>query len=104
MFEDILKQVGGGAAVGDIASKLGIDPDMASKAVEALGQAHNDPRDTIEVAQEKSGIDAAMLGQVRDLLGGDGSLAKIANLLDRDGDGNPLDDVADMAKGLFGKN
>ena len=32
------------------------------------------------------------------------ALAGIAGMLDRDGDGNPLDDVLGMAKGLFGKN
>ncbi len=31
-------------------------------------------------------------------------LSGIVDMLDRDGDGNPLDDIAGMAKGLFGKD
>jgi len=37
-------------------------------------------------------------------MGGDSKLAGLANMLDRDGDGNPINDVMGMAKGLFGKN
>jgi len=37
-------------------------------------------------------------------IGGEGSLTHFAALLDRDGDGNPVDDVLDMAKGQFGKS
>jgi hypothetical protein len=37
-------------------------------------------------------------------IGGEGSLANFASILDRDGDGNPVDDIMDMAKGLFGKS
>ena len=37
-----------------------------------------------------------MLGQSPD------ALQKVAGFLDRDGDGNPLNDIAGMAKGLFG--
>ena len=44
-----------------------------------------------------------MLEQIRDAIGGEGSLAKFASMLDLDGDGNPLDDIAGMASGLFGK-
>ncbi len=31
------------------------------------------------------------------------ALAGVAGMLDRDGDGNPLDDIAGMASSLFGK-
>ena len=57
------------------------------------------------------------LTQIVEQIGGEGSLGKFADMLkdhpqaagilgklDRDGDGNPLDDIADMAKGLFGKS
>jgi hypothetical protein len=39
------------------------------------------------------------------MLGGDGEgsiLGKITGFADKDGDGNPLNDLAGMAKGLFG--
>lgn len=103
LFDSILGQVSGNPTVTNMAEKFGIDPEMAAKAVAALGEAHQDQRDTIEVAQEKTGMDADMLGQIRDAIGGEGSLAKFAAMIDQDGDGNPLDEIAGFAKGLFGK-
>ena len=103
LFDSILSQVGGNPTVTNMAEKFGIDPDLAAKAVAALGEAHQDPGDTIEVATAKTGMDAQMLEQIRDAIGGEGSLAKFASMLDRDGDGSPLDDIADMASGFFGK-
>ena len=92
-------------------------PELAEKAVAALGQSHAEPGDTIAGAAAKTGIDAGTLGQIADQLGGEAGLEKlngmikdnpalagIAGMLDRDGDGNPLDDVLGIAKGLFGKS
>lgn len=103
LFDSILSQVGDNPTVTNMAEKFGIDPELAAKAVAALGEAHQDPGDTIDVALSKTGIDAQMLEQIRDAIGGEGSLGKFASMLDRDGDGNPLDDIAGMASGLFGK-
>lgn len=103
LFDSILGQVSDNPTVKNMAEKFGIDPEDAAKAVAALGEAHQDPRDTIEVAQQKTGMDAAMLNQIRDAIGGEGSLSKFASMLDRDGDGNPLDDIASMASKFFGK-
>jgi hypothetical protein len=36
--------------------------------------------------------------------GADGILGKVGGMLDRDGDGNPINDIAGFAKGLFGKS
>lgn len=103
LFDNILGQVSNNPTVTNMAEKFGIDPDVAAKAVAALGEAHQDPGDTIEVAQAKTGLDAGMLNQIRDAIGGEGSLGKFASMLDRDGDGNPLNDVAGFAQGMFGK-
>ncbi len=103
LFDSILGQVTDNPTVKNMAEKFGIDPEDAAKAVAALGEAHQDERDTIEVAQEKTGMDAGMLGQIRDAIGGEGSLGKFAAMIDQDGDGNPLDEITDFAKGLFGK-
>ena len=105
LLDGILKNIAGAPDdVANLASKLGIDPAIAETAVAALGKAHQDPGDTIEVAAQSTGIDAGVLNQVRDAIGGEGSLASFASMLDRDGDGNPLNDIAGMAKGLFGKS
>lgn len=116
IFDSILGQVGQHADVGNMAAKLGIPAEVAEKAIAALGQSHAEPGDTIQGAAAKTGLDAGVLGQIVNQIGGEGSLgqyadalknspqaAGILNMLDRDGDGNPLNDVLGMAKGLFGK-
>jgi hypothetical protein len=116
ILNSILGQVGQHVDVANMAEKLGVDPAMAEKAIAALGQAHQMDGDTIEIASARTGLDAGILGQIVQQIGGEGSLGEFARMLkehpqasgifgflDRDGDGNPLNDIADMAKGLFGK-
>ena len=104
LFDGILKNIAGSPDdVENLAAKLGIDPKMAEMAISALGKGHQDPGDTIEVASKSSGNDAGVLNQVRDAIGGEGSLASFASMLDLDGDGNPLNDIAGIAGNLFGK-
>jgi hypothetical protein len=79
--------------------------------------AHQEPGDTIAGAAAKTGLDSGTLGQIVQQIGGEGSLSEFArmlaenpqasgilSMLDRDGDGNPLNDIAGIAKGLFGKS
>ncbi len=117
LFDSILGQLGQNVDIASIAGKVGIDPAMAEKAVAALGNAHAQPGDTVEAASAQTGLDAGKLGQIMEQLGGEGALgqlsdklkdnpqlAGIASMLDRDGDGNPINDIMGMAKGLFGKS
>ncbi len=115
LLDGILGQLGG-ANIGGLAEKFGVSPEMAEKAVAALGQSHAEPGDTIEGAAAKTGLDPSTLSQMAEQLGGTGGLDKISGMLkgnpalsgltgmlDRDGDGNPLNDIAGIASGLFGK-
>ena len=117
IFDSILGQVSEHVDVANMASKLGIDPAMAEKAIAALGQAHHEPGDTVAGAAAKTGLDAGVLNSIVAQIGGEGSLGQFAQMLkdnpqasgilgslDKDGDGNPLNDLAGIAKGLFGKN
>lgn len=117
LLDGILGQIGGNVDVANLAAKVGLDPSVAEKAIAALGQAHQEPGNTIESAASKTGLDSGVLGQIVQQIGGEGSLGAFASLLkdnpqafgllgmlDRDGDGNPLNDIAGMAKGLFGKS
>lgn len=116
IFDSILGQVSEHADVGNMAAKLGIDPSLAEKAIAALGQAHQEPGDTIQSAAARTGLSAGTISQIVEQIGGEGSLGQFAQMLkdnpqasgllgmlDRDGDGNPLDDIAGMAGKLFGK-
>jgi hypothetical protein len=117
LLDNILGQAGAPADIANMAAKLGIDPALAEKAIAALGAAHHEPGDTVTSAAAKTGLDIGTLSQIVEQIGGEGSLGRFADMLkdhpqaagilgklDRDGDGNPLDDIADMAKGLFGKS
>ncbi len=117
LLDGVLGQLGGNVAIDAIAAKVGIPAEMAEKAVAALGQAHAEPGDTVESAAQQTGIDAGTLNQIVEHIGGEGGLGQIAGalqnnpqilssltgMLDRDGDGNPINDLAGMAAGLFGK-
>lgn len=117
ILDGILGQVSDHVDVANLAAKVGIAPELAEKAIAALGVAHQEPGDTIAGARAKTGLDAGTLGAIIEQIGGQGSLSEFARLLrehpdaggllgmlDRDGDGNPLDDIGQMAKGLFGKS
>lgn len=115
-FDSILSQLSGNVDIANLAAKVGLDPAMAEKAVAALGQAHAMPGDTVATAATQTGLDAGILQQIVGQIGGEGALGQFAQMLqdhpqaqsllgmlDQNGDGNPLDDLAGMAKGLFGR-
>ena len=116
VLDSIFSQFGQNVDIGSMAEKLGIDSALAEKAIAALGQSHQEEGDTLTGAAAKTGLDTGVLGQIVEQIGGEGSLGEFARvlkdnpqasgllgMLDRDGDGNPINDIAGMAKGLFGK-
>lgn len=103
IFDQILGAAHNHPTVKNMADKLGIDQATAEKAIAALTEGHQASGDTVEVAQQKSGIDANILTQVMEHVGGEGSLGSFMQMLDQDHDGNPLNDIAGMAGKLFGK-
>jgi LysM repeat protein len=116
LLDSILGQVSQHVDVANLASKVGIDPAMAEKAIAALGVSHQEPGDTVEGAAAKTGLDVGTLNQIVEQIGGEGSLgqfaqmlkdnpqvAGIAGMLDKDGDGNPINDVIGMASSFFKK-
>lgn len=113
LLDGMLGQLGGNMDIANLAGQLGIDKGMAEKAVAALGQSHQEEGDTATLAAQKTGLDLGTIQQMMAAIGGEGSLAQFAGqitsnpaimkLLDRDGDGSAMDDIADMASGFFGK-
>lgn len=81
-----------------------IDQATAEKAIAALGEAHHEQGDTVELAAAKTGVDAGMLSKIVEQIGGEGSLSRFSQMLDADHDGNPFDDLAGHVSKLFGKN
>ncbi len=115
ILDGVLKNIGGAPDdVGALASKVGLDPKMVEKALASLTQTVNAPGDTIDLAAKQTGIGKDALAKITQQLGGEGALGQIASqfsknpadlmkMLDQDGDGNPINDVMNMAKGFFGK-
>jgi hypothetical protein len=114
LFDGILGQVSDHPDIANLASKLGIEPAQAEKAIAALGLAHQEEGDTAQLAAQKTGLGVGTIQQVIAAIGGEGSLDQFASLvgsdpskftafLDKDGDGSVIDDLTDMAKGFFGK-
>lgn len=118
ILDGIMKQVAGSPdTVASLAEKVGIDPAMAAKAVAALGQSHVEDGDTMELAAQKTGLDTSALSGIvaqlggenalgdiaAKMQGGEGGLSGIMDMLDQDGDGSSLDDIAGMASSFFGK-
>lgn len=116
IVDSIFAQFNAHPDVANMAAKLGIDTGQAEKAIAALAVAHQGAGDTIAGAAARTGLDAGIIAQIVQQIGGEGALGQFAQtlkdhpqastllgLLDRDGGGNPLDDIAGMAKGLFGR-
>lgn len=117
IFDQILGQVSSNVDVKNLAAKVGIDPEQAETAIAALAAGHHAPTDTLSTAAANSGLDKGVLGQIMEHIGGEGALAgfatalsshpdalqKVAGFLDKDGDGNPLGEIAGFTKGLFGR-
>ncbi len=91
--------------VDGIAEKLGVDPDQAKDIVGSLGEKLSGDGDKMEALKEVAEEKGISLDSLTEMVNGDeGIMGKLGGMLDRDGDGNPLNDIADMAKGFFGKN
>jgi hypothetical protein len=114
IFDNILGQVTQNADVANLAAKVGLSPEHIESAVQALAKHHTLAGDTAEGAAASTGLPLAKIQEIIGHIGGEGSLGRYAELiqsqggallggLDKDGDGNPLNDIAGMASGLFGK-
>lgn len=117
MFDSLLGQLGSNVDVGSIAQNFGIDPATAQTALAALGQAHNEPGDTVDTAAANTGLDPALLSGIAQHIGGEGMLGQLAQgiannpqLLQsvmsqfggQQGEGG-LSGLMGMASGFFGK-
>lgn len=114
MLDGLLGQVADNVDVKNLAEKVGLPPELAEKAIAALGEAHAQPGDTVATAAQNTGVAPDVLQQIVAHIGGEGSLAQfaaliqgnagatgLAGMLDRDGDGNPLNDLAGLAGGFL---
>jgi hypothetical protein len=135
-INDIVSKIGGNELVKGLSDKVGLGADQAQSVMGDLlnhaKESGGNLMDSAKAVAEKTGLPlekvtgmaegltatlqekASVLGDsAQGLLGGvmgkinESPLGDMVKGLDKDGDGNPLNDVADMAKsalgGLFGK-
>lgn len=86
----------------EVAGKLGIPADTLQSVVETIKDKGADPQALLAAAQEHG----LPVDKLQGLLGGSGEglLGGLTGMIDKDGDGNPVNDVLGIAKGLFGKD
>ena len=89
----------------DIAGKLGLPADKVQEITSSLTEKLSGDGDKMQAIQDLAAEHGISVDKIKEMLGGDGEgsiLGKITGVADKDGDGNPLNDLAGMAKGLFG--
>lgn len=89
-----------------IAEKLGVPADKAKEMMSSLGTKLSGDGDKMQAVQDFASEHGISVDKVKEMLGGEGEgsiLGKVTGFFDKDGDGNPINDLTDMAKGLFGK-
>ena len=91
--------------IGGLAEKLGLPADKAQEIATSLQEKMGGEGDKMQAIQDLAAEHGISVDKIKDMLGGDGEgsiLGKITGFVDKDGDGNPINDLTNMAKGLFG--
>jgi hypothetical protein len=117
-LDSILGQVAQNVDIRNLAAKVGLSPEQVESAVTALARSRVAPGDTASGAAAATGLPTGTLSEIIGHIGGEGSLGQFATLLqgqegllgnvggmlDRDGDGNPLNDFGGLAQNFLGGN
>lgn len=91
--------------IGGLAEKLGLPADKAQEIAASLQEKLGGDGDKMQAIQDLAAEHGISVDKIKEMLGGDGEgsmLGKLTGFVDKDGDGNPLNDLTNMAKGLFG--
>lgn len=101
LLDGLLSQVSENVDVANLAAKVGISPEQAESAIAALGHAHTAPGDTVETAAAATNLPTDILQQIVGHIGGEGSLAQFASLLQENGG---ADTILGKLGGMIGKS
>ena len=99
ILDGILGQVTQNVDVANLATKVGLDPAMVEKAIQALAGAHTAPGDTLGTAAAETGLPTDKLAEIVKHIGGEGALGNFASMLGQGGAGDMLGKLG----GMFGK-
>ncbi|MEC7933376.1 MAG: hypothetical protein VX218_13940 [Pseudomonadota bacterium] len=103
MFDNIIGKLGGLEA---IAAQIGVTPEqmqaLMAEISAKIGAGETSVAARAETAAEH-GVSADKLQELLGTFGGpEAILGQLGGLFDRDGDGNPANELSGIAKGLFG--
>ncbi|WP_420143901.1 hypothetical protein [Sphingobium sp.] len=103
MFDNIMGKLGGLEA---IAAQIGLSPQqmqgLMTEISAKIGSGDTSVSALAEVATEH-GVSADKLQELLGQFGGpEAIMGKLGGFFDKDGDGNPLNELGGIAKGLFG--
>lgn len=94
------------AKLHEVAAKAGLSGEQVAAMAQTFGTKVSGGSDHASAIAETAQEHGISLEQLQDMLAGVGGpdliLGKLAGLLDSDGDGNPLNELGSLAKGLFG--
>jgi len=102
IFDGLLGQVAGNMDIANLAAKVGLSQEQVEQAVQALGTAHPQPGDTVELAAENTGLSGHVLQQIVDHIGGEGALGRFASLMGEQQEGG-LGGVLGSLGSMFNK-
>lgn len=90
----------------ELADKLGLPADKVQGLVQAVQDKIANGGDMMSSVTQAADEHGVSLESLKGLLGSGGAqdmLGKATSALDKDGDGNPLNDLGELAKGFFSK-
>lgn len=95
--------------LGGVAAKLGLPADQVQGLADSVQSRMTAGTDQLTAIREAAAEHGLSMESLQGLLANPGEAAagikdSVMGALDKDGDGNPLNDLAGMAKGLFGKS
>lgn len=103
MFDGILGNLGNLGNVEELAARVGVTPDQFQNLAQSLqaqvagGASHTD---ALQSAASEHGLS---LESLQGVFAQGGALGGLGSMLDRDGDGNPINDLTGLAGNLFNR-
>jgi len=99
VFDNLMGNLGGLEA---IAQKVGLEPEQMQGLLNEIGAKIGSGETSVSALAETAAEHGVSARAPQQPLGPEAILGQLGGFLDRDGDGNPLNELSGLAKGLFG--
>ncbi len=103
MFGDMIGKLGG---LETIAAQIGMTPEQMQGLMSEISGKIGSGETSVAALAETAAAHGVSADKLQELLGQFGGpeaiLGKLGGMFDRDGDGNPMNELGGIAKGLFG--